>query len=268
MPTVFVACPTYSEEINTGTGWQLWCLATARDDVKVIPCTRSSSLIPGSCNAMLCECLNMRGGGHAIDWFAMLHADIEPEPGWIDKLIEIAEQSNADMLSVCVPVKDKRGVTSTAIASGDERNQFCRITQRQLWHPDFPETFDIDQAADALESLPDELRIESVPRVGLRLNTGCMIMRLDRPWIGCDPPQVYFENVDWIEKHNGQWRARDISEDWRFSQKVQAAGGKLVATRGVKVVHKGLASFYNFEPWGSLPNDRAMIVKAQEASAA
>lgn len=257
MPGVFIGCPTYSEEINTGAAASIWQTATRRDDVRVMAATRSSSLIPGSCNVLWCNAINCRDE-HDLQWFALLHADIQPEPFWVDKLLDIAEQTQADMVSVCVPIKDDRGLTSTALASGDETRQFCRLTQRQIWHPDFPATFDIDQCADALESLPDGLRISNVPRVGLRLNTGCMITRLDRPWVGCEPAKVYFENLDWIEKHEGQWRARDISEDWRFAQRVQQAGGKLVATRAVKVIHKGITGFPNDKPWGLSLTDSAI----------
>lgn len=251
MPTVFIGCPTYGEELNAGTARGLWLHATRREDVQLAVATRSSSLIPGSCNTLWCEALNNREP-MGIGWFAMLHADIEPEPYWLDKLLSLAETRRADMISVCVPIKDDRGVTSTAIASGDERTQFCRLTQRQLWHPDFPETFDIYDCANALERLPDPLRIAHVPRFGLRLNTGCMLVRLKPEF--CDG-SVYFDNLDWIERHNGLWRARDISEDWRFSQKIEHAGGKLVATRAVRVIHKGIAAFPNDKPWGIKPND-------------
>lgn len=260
---VFIACPTYSEEINTGTARALWHTATDRDNRKIRVATRSSSLIPGSCNALWCAALNEREL-YNLTWFAMLHADIEPEAFWLDKLIDEAERHGADMLSAVVPIKDDRGLTSTAIASEDPTRQFCRLTQRQVWHDDFPETFDIHQCAEALESLPGELRVAHVPRVGLRLNTGCMIVRLDRPW--SDSGEVYFENLDWIERHQGQWRARDVSEDWRFSQRVQEAGGKLMATRVVAVKHKGLAEFPNSVGWGLKYTD-ADVLAALEATA-
>lgn len=262
MPVVYIGCPTYGEEINTGAATGITVTATNRDDVSVIPGFRSSSLIPGSCNVLWCDALNNYEAGR-LDYFVMLHADISPESFWLDKLLDIIERTGADMVSACVPIKDERGVTSTAIASADYRTQFCRITQRQLWHPDFPETFDIDQAADALERLPGDLQIPTVPRFGLRLNTGCMIVRMS-PVVATG--SVYFENLDWIErKPDGKWRQRDVSEDWRFSQKVQDAGGKLVATRAVMVIHKGIAGFPNDKAWGSVESD-ASILTAQAAA--
>lgn len=260
METVLLGCPTYSEEINTGSARGLWLHATNRDDVQVMAADRSGSLIPASCNNLWCAALNIRQS-QGLGWFAMLHADIEPEPGWLDKLLGIAAEHNADMVSVVVPLKDDRGITSTAIASEDETMQFCRLTQRQVWHQSFPETFDIYDCANALERLPDSLRVPHVPRLGLRLNTGCMLVRLKPEVCTGD---VYFENVDWIEQHRGEWRARDISEDWRFSQKVQAAGGKLLATRAVRVIHKGIASFPNDKPWGVKLSDAPAL---QESAA-
>lgn len=264
MVGVFAGVPTYGESLDSGAARGLWGWATERDDVRVITATRGSSLIPGSCNVLLCNALNLREE-HGLTWFALLHADIAPEHFWLDKLITEAEKHDADMMSVVVPIKDQKGLTSTAIANPAQgRGQFCRLTQRQVWHPDFPETFDIHAAADALESLPGGLRVPNVPRIGLSLNTGCMLMRINRPWFDSDPLEVYFENLDWIEWHTApdgrrERRQRDVSEDWRFSERLRNAGGRLFATRVVRVVHKGLAGFPNDKAWGELENDAAVL---------
>ena len=270
MVGVFIGVPTYGESIDVGAAKAVWAWATERDDVKVHAMHRGSSLIPGSCNFLLSQALNLREE-HGVNWFAMLHADIEPEHFWLDKLIDEAELVNADMLSVVVPIKSIHGFTSTAIANPMAgRGQFCRLTQRQVCHPDFPETFDIAEAANALESLPGGLRVESVPRVGLSLNTGCMLLRLDRPWFETDPLEVYFENLDWIEwvwsdeEQRNITRQRDVSEDWRFSERLRNAGGRLCATRKVKVVHKGLSGFPNSIAWGEKETD-ADVLAVQQA---
>lgn len=235
---VYLSMPNHNGQIDSGAACGL--LVWASKEYQVAPAIRASSLLNSNCNYFWCDAINKRLSGVPVKWFAMLHADIEPEAWWLDKLIAIAEENDADMLSACVPIKDLRGLTSTAIASHDDRYRvFARLSQRQLWHDDFPETFDIDQAAEALESLPGELSVQDVPRVGLRLNTGCMICRVDKPWA----TQCWFDSVNGIELHNGQWRGWDMSEDWRFSMRVQQAGGKLMATRAVKVTHKGVGHF-------------------------
>ena len=53
----------------------------------------------------------------------MLHADVEPEEGWLDKAIEEMEARDLDLLGVVVPIKDLQGLTSIALenhsGSGD-----------------------------------------------------------------------------------------------------------------------------------------------------
>src|SRR5205823_6653491 len=123
------------------------------------------------------------------------------------------------------------GMTSTALSQTDWRNgSFCRLTQRQVRHPDFPDTFGCAEAAAALERLPGDLKVADVPRASLLANTGCMICRLDRPW--CE--RIWFETFDSIVQSGDQWHPFCLSEDWVFSHRVQEHGGKVMATRLVK----------------------------------
>lgn len=259
---VFLACPTYNGQVDSGTAMGLY--AAASKERRIFAQPNGKSLLASNCNYLWTLALNARDVEKApVKWFAMLHADIEPEHWWLDKLIDIAEANGADMLSAAVPIKDSRGITSHAIASplfGDDYienhsgplAQFGRLTQRQIWHEQFPETFDINAAADALETLPGGLRVDSVPRNALLLNTGCMVVRLDRDW---DYGKIFFSMIDGIHWNGSRWGLYDVSEDWLFSWRVHQQGGRCMGTRAVRVVHKGLGLFPNDKPWGSVESD-------------
>jgi hypothetical protein len=177
----------------------------------------------------------------------MLHADVIPEDWWLDKLIDEAERYDADLMSAVVPMKTQHGVTSTGISKpGRKETYFCRLTMQQIHHSDFPATFGIAEAADALERLPPELRIDKVPREFLFVNTGCMVCRIDKPWA----TEVWFENEEAIVNVNGAWQAVGNSEDWVFSKRVAQKGGKVMATRAVNLIHKGTATYSSTATWG------------------
>src|SRR5262245_13324495 len=110
MASVFLACPQYEGKLSGETARCLWETPSQKHTVRVG--TSSFSLLAYNCNALWCLALNnQRSLG--LEWFAMLHADIVPEPWWIDKLIAEAERHGADFMSAVVPIKNHSGVTST-----------------------------------------------------------------------------------------------------------------------------------------------------------
>jgi len=241
---VLLTCPLYDGRLDAGTARSLWSTASQAHRISVLPL--GSSLLAANCNSLWCHGLNNRAAAN-LKWFAMLHADIELEYWWLDMLIAEAEKYNADLMSAIVPIKDDRGLTSAAISQpGSQFRQFCRLTMRQARHELFPDTFGINEAADALERLPEPLRIANVPREFLLVNTGCFVCRLDRPW--CE--HVWFAMHDGIEQVNGQWGPVQQSEDWVFSRKVAEQGGKVMATRIIPLAHKGGSQFLSTQVWG------------------
>jgi hypothetical protein len=236
MAKVFLGCPTYDSQIDTLTARRMLCAPSQTHEVLVADF--SSSLLAQGCNTLLCMALN---GGH--DWFSLLHTDITPEPFWIDKLIAEAQRCGADMLSAVVPIKSFSGATSTAIplapAAGGTR-QFTRLTMAQIYHADFPPTFDIYAAAEALERLPEPLAIHDIPRLGLWCNTGCFVCRLkpQRDWT-----KICFRIDDGLERVGNIWREYNFPEDWHFSQAMADAGGKVFATKIVNLAHRGTIDF-------------------------
>jgi hypothetical protein len=245
---VLIGCPLYERTMHFGSAKAIWRTASRVHRVEV--CKQKASLLATNCNFLWCTALNYRESKN-LHWFAMLHADIEPDAWWIDTLIAEASKYDADMMSAIVPIKDHVGVTSTALAKpGSRYGNFCRLTQAQVRHASFPDTFGIHEAVDALSRLPETLRVVDAPREALMVNTGCFVCRLDRPW--CE--QVWFEQYDAIEKREGLWSPVYQSEDWNFSRHIAELGGKVMATRLVNVHHFGDAEFLSDAVWGA-PRD-------------
>ena len=68
---------------------------------------------------------------------------------------------------------------------------------------------------------------------GLLVNTGCTVVRIDKPWA----TKVWFADLTAIEEVNGQWTTASMSEDWYFSRRVAQEGGNgLIARQSVAAV--------------------------------
>ncbi|HEY2414999.1 MAG TPA: hypothetical protein VGI40_22335 [Pirellulaceae bacterium] len=249
MANVFLGCPTYDGTMSALTARGMF--ATASERHRVYTAVGDFSLVSLNCNRLWCMALNTRQAND-LQWFAMLHADIGPERWWVDKLIAEAERCNADLLSAVVPIKDAEGLTSTAILKpGGPLGGFVRLTMSQVRHPSFPDTFDVQAAVERLAKLPEELRLLDLPREALLVNTGCMVMRLDRPWAD---ERLWFDDLNGIVRINGELTAICKSEDWNFSHRVAQLGGKVMATRIVKLTHRGVSDYSSDQVWGK-PRD-------------
>src|SRR5262245_1253458 len=102
MSKVFLACPTYDGRLDAGCARGLYGAATRRHQLFIQ--LHARSLLCQNCNALWAEALNQRRE-QGFEWFAMLHADVDPELWWLDRLIEEAEQHGADLLSTVIPIK-------------------------------------------------------------------------------------------------------------------------------------------------------------------
>ncbi len=143
-------------------------------------------------------------------------------------------------------IKSDEGVTSTAVSAspvygGDNFGAAFRITQHQL-HNGFPESF-------TLQDLVTGGHIDNTnpENQHLLVNTGCMICRLDKSWA----EEVYFTINDRIKKDFGKMYTQVEPEDWFFSRMVAQKGGKVTATKSVKVQHLGTTAFHSDRVWGS-----------------
>jgi hypothetical protein len=205
---------------------------------------RGGSLLAMTFNGLLCDALNTR---EEIGWthFAMHHADIQAPPGWLDVMVAEMERVRADILSVVVPIKDGRGLTSTALRLPG--GQVRRLTMTEIMQ--LPETFAFEDARDyvGIDCVSAQHGKPLVPD-WLCINTGLLLFRFDQPW----SEEVTFEVRDTKKKDaKGKWRAASLPEDWNFSGWAHGKGLRVFATRKVHVVHHGKAGFGNDTAWGT-----------------
>lgn len=191
-------------------------------------------------NAIWAAALNMVERGEATH-FAMLHSDVVPDPGWLDMLMDELEIHKADLVSVAIPIKDRRGVMSCGLGDLSHRwGAFRRLTVREVLR--LPPTFSL---ADTPH--PDKVLLH---------NTGCWVCDLRNPLFFATNPdgslKCFFDFPTRITRNeDGQWAHARESEDWFFSRQLHELGAKTFITRKVRLSHVGEAAFVNYEPWGT-----------------
>lgn len=201
---------------------------------------QGSSMLPRVFNMLWADALNARAD-HAITHAAMIHDDISPEDGWLDILLDELERTGADMISAVVPIKNSRGLTSTAVDNLDDPWWVRRLTMKEVFN--LPETFeakDVPWNAAGAPLLP---------------NTGLWICKFDPSWV----EKVCFKFINQIRKMpDGRFAGLDIPEDWDFGRQIHSFGCKVVCTRKVKLEHEQ-PQFHNRSAWGDWPTDMAWL---------
>lgn len=178
-------------------------------------------------NAFLIQAQQLHAEGKA-DYFLLWHSDILPEHHFLDKMVAIAEETGAEILSAIVPIKDEHGMTSTAldepVGDADPKWRVRRLTMTEIL--DMPETF-------------------TDPK--LLVNTGLMLIKLSAPWV----KDIYFHFEDAIITYRGQRQAVLMPEDWLFSRDARKLGcDRQYVTRAVKLTHVGHQMWPNYAAWG------------------
>lgn len=232
---LFIGLPTYG-----GQRFNTMALLSAQQNQRFFAGIHAmeldGSLLAASFNKLLITAQKLHGQGEC-DFFLLMHADIVPidVANWLDQLMEARqyartqcadnEKYKAAVISVVVPIKDHRGLTSIAIEGPTIWNP-RRLTLREI-HAMEQDTF------------TDE---------NLLVNTGMLLIDMrNNDWIS----KIRFTISDAILKtQEGDLLAAVQPEDWQFSRDARALGVKLWATRKVKIVHRGLFSYPNFTPWG------------------
>ncbi len=238
-PRIFLAAPSYGEQ-SFGSGRGLW--KACRDSNSYAIGHAASSLLANGFNRLWCEALNLQAAGEDIEYFAMLHSDMQPEDFWLDTLIAEMEAHGLDMLGTVAPIKDHNGLTSIALDEyGEYWRPHCRLTMKEVFR--LPETFTSDDLGKPL-----------------LLNTGCWVCKFDKRW----NTKVHFEVKDRIvySKASGGYEAEVESEDWFFSRLCHEQGLKLGCTRKVRLRHTGRMEWGNDEPWGQWDYDRALLCES------
>lgn len=204
---------------------------TRRQTHHVELCALGSSLATGNFNRLWCWALNGARKGR-VDYFAMIHSDIEPPEFWLDVLIDELEAKNLDVLGVVAPIKDSRGLTSIALAhpSGDPWKIQNRLTMSEVHK--LPETFTSEDVG-----------------APLLLNTGLWVCKFDMRWA----PNVFFTVNDriMIDKNSGDYIPQIEPEDWFSSRLYHELGLKIGCTRKVELWHRGTMAWGSGTPWGN-----------------
>lgn len=218
---IFIAIPTYDGRIDFRC---VNALMTASKRIEHSFNYRASSLLAWTFNGLWADALNAKhkdGYTH----FLMVHADVVPEHYFADKMLDVMEAEKASILSVVLPIKNRTGLTSTAIDSDDW--QPSRLTMKQI---------------AALEMMTF-----SHPK--LLVNTGLMMVDLRKPWIY----EAHFTINDRLDRDpkTGLYSPRCQPEDWQFSRMARKANaGRICATKAIKATHIGSADYPNHGDWG------------------
>lgn len=220
---------------------------TDRDWIELRHSTTSS--LTHNFNILWGQALDSFAAGR-ITHFCMLHADIDPCAGWLDGLARVMAGTEYRVLSAISPIKDARGLTSTALDTSRFRPR--RLTNSEI--AQLPPTF----------SSVDESSGVAGPYGALLINTGCMLCDLrplsnGRDWV----KEVCFEfrNAMTVDSKTGKYFPLFEPEDWRFSRHLTRMGVPFAATREVPICHEGPWSFNPFAP-GMMETDTQNIPSA------
>ncbi len=229
MASIFLGIPTYLDRIEH-SGVMFAVLHATQEHT--LGATATSAFACHGFNQLWLQALEARAQG--FTHFCMLHSDVVPEDGFIDKLMSIMSITRADVLSVVIPIKDEKGLTSTAldepVGDWDPKWRKRRLAMKEVF--DLEATF-------------------THPR--LLVNTGLMLVDITKPWV----EKIHFHFDDAIIEHHGKRVAVFSPEDWNFSMDARAVGASLFATRAVRVQHAGKSNFSNDSAWGTWETDRA-----------
>lgn len=176
-----------------------------------------------------------------VTHFAMIHSDVCPGAGWLDVLMEEMDKHDADLISAVIPLRNKSGLTSTCLAEDPWGKRHVL----------------------SLKEIFDLYKSETFTDFGLLTNTGLMLLNLDGPWA----EQVVFRQQERIRKVQKEfdlpqpdssvtatvtrdvYEAVTLPEDWDFSHQIKTLGGKVFATRKVRLYH-GHKDYHNHYAWG------------------
>lgn len=193
-------------------------------------------------NGLWCWALNTNRKT-PVTYFAMQHTDIEPEEFWLDSLIDELEARKLDVLGVVAPIKDARGVTSTAMdrSDGNTWRVHGRLTMHEIWK--LPETFTSDDLG-----------------YPLLLNTGLWVCKFKEEWAR----KIFFTVNDriMVNPETGDYFAQIEPEDWFVSRLYHELGLKIGCTRKVRLEHRGSMAFTNEIPWGQNEWDKEYLEKS------
>lgn len=190
-------------------------------------------------SALLCKGFNVgvaEAKNRGFDYFALLHADLEPQPGWLATLIEDLEANGLDAIHAPAAIKDDVGLTSTAMVDTADMNAFRRrLTTTELSR--LPDVF-------TLEDIQREVWAEAQI---LLPNSGCLVLK-------CGD---WFRDFKGFHMHDevlmdaeGKYCAHVTPEDWMFGFDAHDLGLRVGGSRRVVTRHYGVRVYSTEHTWG------------------
>jgi len=238
---VFVGIPTYDQRVSAGT---MMAVLVGGRNVRCVVQYGNASLLAHNFNILLSAALNLRWQV-GLTHFLLLHADVVPHgERWLETMLDEMERHHVQVLSAVIPIKDHRGLTSTALdTSGLKDVEPWRCRRLTLTECDkLPVTFDGREAAAGIDLWPKHL--EPV----LLVNTGLMLIDLRAKWVD----DVCFTVRDQIGRNAEDRRTAYCEpEDWGFSRWLHSRCIPYKATRCVAVGHAGNAFYESGHVWGT-----------------
>jgi hypothetical protein len=237
--SVLIAIPSYDETINLHTATAIMEASESRPSTGIA--FAASSFLTLIFNQLWCHALNTP----SVEAWVMLHADIIPnDKRWLQKMLKVASDTGADIVSAISPIKNLEGTTSTALAKRDG----SRFEQRRLTIAEcneLPETFNARDVAKLFGWDP--------ANAVLLVNTGLMLVAMRKHEIL--ETMLFHINDAIIKDEHGKFVPCAESEDWEWSRQADAKGLRVVATRVVPIVHIGGAFKWSSEKVGTLAHD-------------
>lgn len=200
-----------------------------KGEVRVSVMRPKASLLAHAFNLAVAYALN-----NNFEYFAMLHGDIAPDEGWLDGMLDTVNSGQYDVIHAVSPIKDSRGVTSTAIGYEDDEFGLVRRLTMAEAHK-LPVVFGINDIRETIDADADRL----LP------NTGCLVMRADT-WFRDFPG---FTINDRVMRAGEEWAVDVCSEDWQFGHWCHKSGITVGGTL-LKLLHFGRTSYDTSKVWG------------------
>jgi hypothetical protein len=253
-PRIFVAMPAYGSTIIDASWQGVYLHPSEYLDLVTTRAKRRSSLLCNNFNHLWATAIQ-QVTKREVTHFAMLHSDVGPDIYWVDTLYEELVKHDADVVSAVIPIKDTRGLTSTAIL-GENGWGRRRLTMTEVMA--LPETFGIEDTVKAGLN-PD--------RRPLLVNTGCWICDLRKPmfheldeegWY-----KIHFTIRDGIRRTGDEIQIHLEPEDWYFSRLISEVNPdvRVFATRRVRLNHRGEQDFPNDIEFGNWKVDEDVVME-------
>lgn len=239
MKKLLIGMPTYDGNIDFQTQAAVY-RETAGYAERVVA-SQQSSLLANCCNQLYCIALNDR---EQYGWFMLWHSDIRiKDPGLVSGLLAEMQRLGAGCISVLMPIKDEKGLTSTGLYYRDaqKKKRRRRLTMREAMQ--LPETFSAEHLIKFWDAPSSS---------ALLVNTGLLLLDLSQPWA----EKIYFNIRDRIiRQSDGKFVGVVDPEDWNLSRQLHELKVPVFCTRKYLAFHKGVGLYANQGDWGRWQTD-------------